>query len=136
MNDHSTAWICDPDKVAILIADDDAMIRDLLRSTLRKLGHHNVRDAASGEDALSQCQERWPQLIFLDIEMPGELNGMGVLNQLRATDKPTYVIMITAHSTLNNVRQAVAQRVDGFLVKPFDADRIHRVLEQFHKSHC
>lgn len=136
MNEQTTSWPCDPDKVAIVIADDDPRLRELLKSILGKLDHRNIQEAGNGEDALALCQERWPQLVFLDIEMPGELNGMAVLNKLRATNKPVHIIMVTAHSTIHNVRQAVAQRVDGFLVKPFDSARIRGVLESFHQTQC
>jgi two-component system chemotaxis response regulator CheY len=136
MTKDSAKWHCDPDDVRILIVDDDGLIRQLLRSTLHELDHNNVVEASSGELALASCQERWPHLIFLDIEMPGVKNGMAVLNELRATERSVYIIMVTAHSTIHNVRQAAAQRVDGFLVKPLDTDRIRKAVENFHRLGC
>lgn len=129
-------WRCDPAEIRILIADDDAMIRELLRSTLHGLDHTNVVEAGSGGETLELCKKQWPDLVFLDIEMPGEMNGMAVLNELRATERMLYIIMITAHSAIQNVRQAAAKRVDGFLVKPLAADRIRQAVETFHRSSC
>ena len=130
----SGQWLNDPSKVRILITDDDRMVRRLLHSTLRGLGHTNVAQAESGVEALAICNNTWPDLVFLDIDMPGNMDGMQVLQELRATEKGVFITMITAHSTANTVEQAIKLGVDSFLVKPFTAQRIRTTLENFHKS--
>lgn len=134
MYDELTRWRCDPDKVHILIADDEATTRALIRATLRKLRHTNVCEAETADEALSLCRQQNTDLIFLDIEMPGERNGLAVLHELREMGHSAYVVMVSAHSTLGYVRQAVAQRVNGFLVKPLGPDRIRQALEAFHQA--
>ncbi len=129
-------WSCDPNNIRILIVDDDPMLRKLLRSTLESLEHNSILEVDSGEDALAHFRENRPHLVFLDIEMPGELNGIAVLDALRKSEQPVSIIMITAHSTVQNVRQATAHKVDGFLVKPLNPERIQKALEHFHKSRC
>lgn len=134
MNDGSFQWPIDPKEIRILLVDDDPMIRELLKTTLRKLQHTHILESESGEEAIALCKESWPDLIFLDIDMPGELNGMAVLHEVRAIGKPVYITMITAYGTLDNVRQAAAKKIDGFLLKPVSTDRIRRALEDFHHA--
>lgn len=127
-------WSCDPDTIRILIVDDDSMIRTFLRSTLETLEHKMILEAGSGEKAIERFQQNKPHLVFLDIEMPGELNGLAVLDALRESEQAVSIIMITAHSTVQNVRQAAARKVDGFLAKPLNPERIKKALEHFHNS--
>jgi two-component system chemotaxis response regulator CheY len=135
MNNGSPNWPSDPKQVRILIADDDPMIRKLVKATLLKLEHSNIIEATSGEETLEICRKRWPNLLFLDIQMGGQIDGMAVLNELRAVTRPLYVIMITAHGTIQNVRQAVSNNVNGFLVKPLNSERICQALENYHGMH-
>ena len=130
------AWSCDPNDVRILIVDDDPMLRRLLRSTLEARDHSNILESGEGQEAIELCQKNPLELVFLDIEMPGELDGIAVLNELRKREQPVSVIMLSAHSTVTNVRQAAAHKVDGFLVKPLNPDRIQKALEHFHKRRC
>lgn len=127
-------WPNNPHQVRILIADDDRMVRRLLHSTLRGLEHTNVTHAESGEEAMSMYHRQLPNLVFLDIAMPGKLDGMAVLDELRSSGDPVFIVMITAHGTAENVEVAIKKGVNGFLVKPFTAERIHKTLENFHKS--
>lgn len=129
-------WSCDPNQIRILIVDDDPMLRKLLRSTLESLQHTAVLEVDSGEEALERFRDDQPHLVFLDIEMPGELNGIAVLDALRKSEQAVSIIMLSAHSTVQNVQQAAARNVDGFLVKPLNPDRIQKALEHFHKSRC
>ena len=127
-------WPNNPHEVRILIADDDRMIRRLLHSTLRGLEHTRVIHAESGEEALAVYHRHLPNLVFLDIAMPGKLDGMAVLDKLRSSGHPVFIVMITAHGTAENVDVAIKKGVNGFLVKPFTAERIYKTLENFHKS--
>jgi two-component system chemotaxis response regulator CheY len=129
-------WSCNPNDVRILIVDDDPMLRKLLRSTLQSLDHTNILESRSGQEAMEVCQQNPLDLVFLDIEMPGEMNGIAVLNELRKDERPVSIIMITAHSTIANVRQAAASKVNGFLVKPLNPERIEKALAHFHQSRC
>ncbi|MBK5939306.1 response regulator [Halochromatium roseum] len=129
-------WSCNPNDVSILIVDDDPMLRKLLRSTLQSLDHTNILESGSGQEAVDLCQKNPLDLVFLDIEMPGEMNGIDVLNELRKDKRQVSIIMLTAHSTIANVRQAAASKVNGFLVKPLNPERIEKVLEHYHHSRC
>lgn len=129
-------WSCNPNDVRILIVDDDPMLRKLLRSTLQSLDHANILESGSGQEAVALCQQNPLDLVFLDIEMPGEMNGIDVLNELRKDARPVSIIMLTAYSTISNVRQAAANKVNGFLIKPLNPERIEKALEHYHHSRC
>jgi len=109
-------------KAHILVVDDDPRITELLRRILAYEGY-SVTIAASGDEALTRTLERPPDLIVLDIMLPG-LNGLEVTQRLRAASDYVPILMLTA-------RDSVADRVAGFevgaddyLVKPFAPEEL------------
>lgn len=115
----------------ILVADDVAIMRDLLKSVLRNLGYHNIVEASNGEAALKEFEgPDWPRLAFLDIEMP-KVNGLEVLRDVRREHPRTFVAIVSAAGTLENLQEAIAQGADAFIVKPYKAGKIHEVIAKF-----
>jgi len=109
-------------KAHILIVDDDTRITDLLRRILAYEGY-SITVAASGTEALDRSLERPPDLVVLDIMLPG-LDGLEVTRRLRAAGDHVPILMLTA-------RDAVADRVHGleigaddYLVKPFAPEEL------------
>ena len=106
-------------KTTILVVDDEEHVRKLLQRILEDAGY-DVLMAGSGEEALSilsQQKERSPDLVILDIMMPG-LNGLEVLDIIRGRfDIP--VIMLTAKQAVTTVRDALAIGADDYVRKPF-----------------
>ena len=98
----------------MLVADDEARIRDILRSYLEADGF-DVALAADGEEALRQARERRPDVIVLDVMMPGT-DGIEVLRQLRS-ESDVYVIMLTAKS--DELVHLVGLGADDYVTKPF-----------------
>jgi DNA-binding response OmpR family regulator len=120
------------DAPRILLADDDVAISALLRPILERSGYR-VATVGDGESALRQVRELRPDLIVLDVLMPG-LNGREVCRRLRASGDWTPVIMLTqVDSTLDRV-QSLEEGADDYLAKPFDAHeliaRIRAVLRR------
>lgn len=113
----------------IVIADDDDLTRGLLRSVLRVIGANVVVEVGDGEQALEAVGRLKPQIVCLDIEMPG-LSGLEVLTRIRADDAEVIVLMISAASSGANVRQALGARADGFIAKPFSAAKISQEIER------
>jgi two-component system response regulator MprA len=106
----------------VLVVDDSPQYLEILSTYLESRGH-SVRVAGGGEEALSLAGDRRPDLVLLDVNMPG-LDGFEVCRRLRARGVDTPVIIVTA-------RDAVADRVTGldggaddFLVKPFAFDEL------------
>lgn len=117
----------------VMIADDVAEMRQLLRKILMDLGHEVCGEAASGDKALQMIQSQQPDIVFLDIEMPG-LSGLEVLDQIRGLPKKVFTIIVSAHSTFDNVQTALGKGADGFIVKPYAQKKIADVLERYARS--
>lgn len=105
----------------ILIVDDHADIRRLIRMTL-EFEDYDVREAADGEAALAQAQEFQPDLVLLDVMMPGAINGLDVCRRLRA-ERPAAegprVIMLSARGQASDREAGLQAGADTYLVKPF-----------------
>jgi two-component system, NtrC family, nitrogen regulation response regulator NtrX len=118
-------------KPRILVIDDEASIRDSLRVTL-EYADYEVIGAATGQDGLALVERESPDLVLLDIKMPGT-DGMEVLNRLHARDETLPIIMISGHGTTSTAVDAVKMGAEDFLDKPFDTDvllfRIEKVLK-------
>jgi two-component system, NtrC family, response regulator AtoC len=112
----------------ILVADDDADIRDILRDTLNTLGARVVT-AEDGRECLDRIAQYAPDVLLLDIEMPIK-SGLQVLQELRQCGNETTVIMITAYGTIERAVQAMKHGAYDFITKPFDLDHISLVVEK------
>ena len=112
----------------ILVADDDADIREILKDTLNSLGARVVV-AANGQECLDRAEADAPDLILLDVEMP-LMNGLEVLKVLRERGNHAAVIMITAYGTIERAVQAMKQGAYDFITKPFDLDHIGLTVEK------
>jgi two-component system chemotaxis response regulator CheY len=119
-------------KDRILIVDDVALMRDLLKGVLRGFGYANVQDACCGEDALKLMQRDSFSIVMLDINMPG-ISGMKTLQKLRELDDDVFVVMVSAHSSAENVKQAIENGVDGFIVKPYTQKKVGEMLEKYRR---
>lgn len=105
---------------SILIVDDHADIRRLLRLTL-EFEDCEIREAADGSTALQMAAERLPELVLLDVMMPGGLSGMDVCRELRArrASAPLRIIMLSARGQASDREAGLAAGADLYLVKPF-----------------
>lgn len=114
----------------ILIVDDMRSMRALVRSTLLQLGCNKVNEAEDGLDALAQLAVRPVHLIISDLNMP-KMDGLGFLKAVRESPnlKDTAFIMLTSRGDGDLVKQALALRVNNYLMKPFALDALKRKIE-------
>jgi DNA-binding NtrC family response regulator len=112
----------------ILVADDDADIREILRDTLNSLGARIIT-AVDGQDCLGRVEADAPDVLLLDIEMPVK-SGLKVLQELQQRGSKVTIIMITAYGTIERAVQAMKQGAYDFITKPFDLDHIALVVEK------
>jgi Response regulators consisting of a CheY-like receiver domain and a winged-helix DNA-binding domain len=101
----------------ILIVDDDPSVSSVLRRGLNYEAFA-VDVAASGEEALEIARERYPDLVILDVMMPG-LDGLEVLKRLRAADEHLPVLMLTAKDRDSDLVAGLEGGADDYLTKPF-----------------
>lgn len=111
----------------VLIVDDDAISRDYLRTVLRALQCGEISEAASATNAVKACAGSKAELVFLDIDLAGG-SGIDLIKTILATHPDTFIVMLSAHSTLDNIKASTAQGARGFIVKPFTAAKIQQVL--------
>ncbi len=109
-------------KAHILIVDDDPRITDLLRRVLAYEGY-SVSIAASGTEALDRALEHPPDLVVLDLMLPG-LDGLEVARWLRAAVDSVPILMLTARDTVADRVQGLETGADDYLVKPFAPEEL------------
>ncbi len=105
----------------ILIVDDHADIRRLIRMTL-EFEDYEIREAADGDAALQAAAEMQPDLVLLDVMMPGSVNGLEVCRRLRSAAAPgsgPRVIMLSARGQASDREAGLQAGADTYLVKPF-----------------
>lgn len=114
----------------VLLIDDSRPSRDLLSSMLRQVCAAEMLEASDGPGALGILRAKPCHLVFLDIEMPG-MDGLAVLQEVRTLEPMPFVVLVTAHASAGNVRQALALGARGFVVKPYSTQRIIDVLRRY-----
>lgn len=113
----------------ILTIEDDVVLRDGINEILVRAGYETVQ-ASMGSEGLKMALEKRPDLILLDIMMPG-MNGFDVLKHLREHQQTatTPVIMVTALGSRNNYRDGMDLGADDFIVKPFTRNELLQAIE-------
>jgi len=112
----------------ILVVDDDPYIQEALGDRLESLGYGVMR-ASDGKRALEIIDHQDPQMVFLDIEMPG-MKGLDVLREIRKREKDFPVVMITAYGSVDLAVEAMKDGAYDFIPKPFKAGHIALVVDK------
>ncbi|NCO51123.1 MAG: sigma-54-dependent Fis family transcriptional regulator [Deltaproteobacteria bacterium] len=115
-------------KNRILVVDDEHLIRWSLEQNLKKQGY-DVSVAGSGEDALRILQEETPDLMLLDIQLPG-MNGLEVLEKIKELEDDVVVIMVTALGVLETAVKAMRLGAHDYINKPFNLDELAIVIKK------
>ncbi len=115
--------------MTILLADDNALSRELMREILEASGHRIV-EAENGRDALERIRHDQPEMVFLDLQMP-LLDGFGVISELRADDdfRSLPVVAVTASAMLGDRERAIAAGFDSYIAKPIDLREVRNQVE-------
>jgi DNA-binding NarL/FixJ family response regulator len=115
--------------IRVLIVDDHAIVREGLRSLLTEEPDIEVvGEAKDGEDAVAQVLRREPDVVLLDLRMPGALDGLAALARMREQRPRTQVVVLTTFSGEREVKEAVASGAIGYLLKDALKDDILRAV--------
>ncbi|NIK67223.1 response regulator transcription factor [Paenibacillus sp. BK720] len=119
----------------VLLVDDEPMIREGLRTLLEweSLGYEVVDTAANGKDALKKCEQHELDLIIVDIRMP-EMNGLELIRTIRENGGTMHVLILSGYADFEYAKQAIVQRIDGYLLKPVDEDELMDYLQSLRKE--
>jgi len=116
----------------ILVVDDDAKIRTVVRRGLAYEGYRVV-EAGSGEEGLEKAREHLPDLVILDVMMPG-MDGLEVTRRLRSSGDEIAILMLTARDDVKDRVEGLENGADDYLVKPFSFEellaRVHALLRR------
>jgi two-component system chemotaxis response regulator CheY len=116
------------DMAKILVVDDAAFMRMMIKDTLNKLGYDDVEEAPDGAVAVEKFQQLNPDLVMLDITMPN-LDGIGALKAIKELDPSSKVVMCSAMGQEAMVVEAIKLGALDFIVKPFKPDRIAKTMK-------
>ncbi|MBI3186956.1 MAG: response regulator [Gammaproteobacteria bacterium] len=117
----------------VLVADDQLAMRDLLKTILRTLRVSNIDIAGDGVQAVDRFRQKRHDMVFLDIEMP-ELNGFSALRQIRIIEPDAFIVMVSAHSSVDNVKKSLELGAKGFVVKPYTSIKIADMLKKYREA--
>lgn len=115
---------------AILIVDDDRNLRRLLQVTLEHQ-KYKLYEASNGRDAIRLAVEHQPDVILLDIMMPGGIDGIEVCKRIRSTPmlSNTYIILLTALGQDRDRKAGLEANADAYITKPFSPIQLISVIE-------
>ncbi|NHN32805.1 response regulator [Paenibacillus agricola] len=112
----------------VLIVDDAAFMRLMLKGILIKAGHEIVGEASNGMEAIEEYNRLQPDIVTMDITMP-VMNGIDAVKKIRENHSKAKIIMCSAVGQQQMVTMAIVAGAKDFVVKPFEGDRVIKALE-------
>ncbi len=113
----------------ILICDDAAFMRMMIKDILTKNGYTIVGEVENGQKAVEKYNETKPDLVMMDITMP-EMDGIQALKKIKATDPNAAIIMCSAMGQQAMVIESIQSGAKDFIVKPFQPDRVLEAVKK------
>ena len=110
-------------RISIVIADDNDMMRSILRGMLRNQEYDVVGEARNGSVAVEVVGRLKPDIVCMDVMMP-EKNGIAALTEIKAAQPNIEIIMVTSSSDPETVQESILNGASGFIIKPFNAARV------------
>ena len=114
---------------SVLICDDAAFMRVMIKDILTKNGYDVAGEAENGLKAVEKYNETKPDLVMMDITMP-EMDGIQALKKIKEADANATVIMCSAMGQPAMVIEAIQNGAKDFIVKPFQADRVLEAVKK------
>lgn len=117
--------------IKILIVDDFSTMRRIIKNLLRDLGYNNTAEADDGSTALPMLKNGGYDFLITDWNMPN-MAGIDLLKAVRADDKlkSMPVLMVTAEAKRDQIVEAAAAGVNGYIIKPFTADTLREKIDK------
>lgn len=113
----------------ILLVDDAAFMRMMLKDILEKNGYEVVGEAENGVKAVEKYKELSPDLVIMDITMP-EMDGIAAVKEIKKINSDATIVMCSAMGQQAMVIEAIQSGAKDFIVKPFQADRIIEAVKK------
>ena len=116
-------------RLSIIIADDNDMMRSILRGMLRGEEYDVIGEARNGQSAVDIATRLKPDIVCMDVMMP-EKNGIEALCEIKAAQPEIEVVMVTSNSDPDTVQESIQNGACGFIIKPFNAARVLDTLQK------
>lgn len=113
----------------VLIVDDSPFMRMLVKNVLVPNGFEVVGEAGDGAAALAAYKEKKPDLVTMDLVMPG-VDGLAALKAIRESDPAARVVMVTSAGQHSQMMEAMRMGSSGYITKPFQADKMLETLRR------
>ncbi|MBI4352039.1 MAG: response regulator [Elusimicrobia bacterium] len=113
----------------VMIVDDNVLTRDMIKDILQEMSHQVVGEAENGDEALKVFKETAPDLVLLDLIMPGK-TGLEVLEELRLVNPAAKVVMVTAVQQDEINKKLFEKGATAILHKPFSYGELEEVIKQ------
>ncbi|WP_457556133.1 response regulator [Candidatus Pyrohabitans sp.] len=113
----------------ILVVDDAAFMRMMLKNILGKNGHQIVGEAQNGAEGVEKYRELRPDVVTMDIIMP-EVNGIEAVKKIMSIDPEAKIVMVSALGQEAMVKEALEAGARDFIVKPFKESKVLEVIEK------
>jgi DNA-binding response OmpR family regulator len=120
-------------KLKILIVDDNQSLRNLLNTTFNIISNCEIFNAQNGSEALNLIRKERPQIVFLDIMMPGDIDGYSVCEFVKSSNtfKDTFVVILTAKAQKGDMEYGISLGADKYLTKPFSPLNLIKVIKDW-----
>lgn len=116
----------------VLIVDDAIFMRRMLADILRGAGYKVAAEAANGQEGIDQYKENKPDIVTMDIIMPG-MSGIDAVKSIIKMDKNAKILIVSAMGQQQLVVEAIQAGAKDFIVKPFEASRVLSAVERLLK---
>ncbi|PWI58373.1 response regulator [Sulfoacidibacillus thermotolerans] len=113
----------------ILVVDDAAFMRMMVKTMVERAGHHVIAEAQNGQEAVALYHQHKPDLVTMDITMP-EMDGIEAVKQIKSQDAHAKVIMCSAMGQQQMVIEAIQSGASDFVVKPFQEPRLLEAIQK------
>lgn len=118
----------------ILVVDDSLITIKKLTQMLEGIGHNVIAHARTGQEALEQYKLTKPDLVTMDITMPG-MNGIEVTKIIIEEDPNALIIMVTSHGQEQMVVDSIEVGAKGYILKPIKSDQLQEAIEKVYKKY-
>ncbi len=112
----------------VVLADDHALVRDGIASLLSAWGHEVVGQATDGDSAVALVQQLVPDLVLMDVRMPG-IGGIEATRRIKAATPGVAIVMLTASEDEDDLFSAIRAGAQGYLAKNLESDGLRRMLD-------
>lgn len=118
----------------ILVTEDDEFMADFLEISLTKIGYQPIGIAYTGLEAIEKCNEQLPDLVLMDIELPGELDGIRAADVIRKKHNIP-VIYVTGNTDHKILKRALESNPNGYILKPINGEQLYPIIEMCMRRH-